>query len=452
MSAESELRPYQRDDLKFFQENPRSGNWSDAGTGKTRVMLLAADTSDILVVAPAAIRDTKVWPKEAERLDEPAPLVVSYHAVARAGPADIADLARSIVIMDESQHAKERKVSWSPNLLYLSKQAERVHQATGTPMPNGPDEIWGQFHILFPEDKRFKAYWPWIMEWFVVQPNRFNPRARDVLGLLGCRHQGDEAEHCEHWQAFHDANIEGRVVRHLFDDVLADLPPLSGAEHPLDTPMTTLQARVYKGLKKELLALIPDEGIAIEALTQASQFQMLQQLSTGLSVIDPDADPKDKESGKFAILTGLFEGRNRPQMVTVWYRNSAKAVVRICERMGLTYVAVGGKTTRRQRDIAVTEFSKGGIDVFIGSVGVVKEGIDGLQHAANEIILLERSWRPGDNTQTIRRLQRMGQEHPIIARQLLTPKSADSYQWDQIHSKSRNIHLALRRSEIASLI
>lgn len=412
-------------------------------------MLHAAEGST-LIIAPAAIRDTRVWEREAERLELPIPKVVSYHGIVRAGNLD--DLISQTVIMDESQHTKERKVSWAPGLLYLSKNAERVYQATGTPMPNSPHEIWGQFHILFPEDKTYRHYWPWIERWFVTIPNRFNPHARDVLGLLGCHHQSDEAESCEHWQEFHEANIAGKVTRRTFEDVLPDLPPVSGVDDPLDTPMTTLQARIYKGIKKDLLALIPEEGIAIEALTQASQFIMLQQLSTGLSVLDPDSDPIDKESGKFRELVELFAARNRPQMVTLWYRNTAKAVIRICDRLGLSYVAVGGTTSRKQRDIAVEKFGQGGIDIFIGSVGVIKEGIDGLQHAANEIILLERSWRPGDNIQTIRRLQRMGQEHPVVVRQLLTPKSADSYQWDQIQAKSRNIHLALRRSEIASLI
>lgn len=443
------LRPYQQQELAFLKDHPFSALWSEAGLGKTRPMLLAAQ-GRTLVVAPAAVRDTQVWELEADRCGIPRPRVVSYHEIARMGIAPAIEL--DTLLLDESQHAIH-DTNWMPGLESLARDAIRVHQSTGTPMPNSPHELWGQFHLLFDDEYDFKYKWPWMEQWFIVTPSRHNAKARDISrALANCNHKGEEAEHCEHWLAFHAANIEGRAIRHLRDDVLSDLPPLSGADTPLWAPMTALQKRVYKSIKKDLLALIPEEGIAIEALTKVESFSMLHRLSSGLSVLDPDADPKDKESGKFALFAELLHQRTRPTLATVWFKNTAAAIVRQCERQGKSYVTMGSKTTPKQRALRVQAFGRGEYDVMVASVGVIKEGVDGLQHGSDEAIMVERSWRYGDNEQTLRRLHRLGQIYPVTARQLVTKASVDSYQWDAIADKKRDVNRALRPVEVASMI
>lgn len=404
-----------------------------------------------LVVAPAAVRDTKVWVYEAERIDIEPPQVVSYHEVARRG-AEL-DIRGGTLILDESQRTIN-STTWTSNLERLASQAIRVHQATGTPFPNAPYELWGQFHLLYDDEHDFKYKWPFMDKWFVVSKNRYNANARDISAqLAGCHHKGEDAEQCEHWLAFHEANIEGRAIRHRRDDVLKDLPPLTGDDTPLWTPMTPTQAKVYKKLKKEFLASLPEEGIFLEAIKAGSEFSMLHQLSSGLSVVAPDQDPQDKHSGKLILFTELLAERTKPTLVTCWFRNSAKAIARTCDRLGKTYVPLGSSTTARQRDRAVQAFSRGEFDVMIASIGVVKEGIDGLQHGSSEAILFERAWTPGVNEQVIRRLHRLGQQYPVTVRQLVTPNSVDSYQWgDVLPGKARGIRRALSRVELASLI
>lgn len=445
-----ELRGYQQEQLDFLKAHPFSANWAEAGLGKTRPMLMAAE-GRVLVVAPAAVRDTKVWSNEAAKIDKEPPRVVSYHEVGRAGKTP--DWEVDTLLLDESQWALNNKTTWFPGLETLAHRATRVHQSTGTPMPNSANEIWGQFHLLFGQTERpFKYKWPWLEQWFVVEKSRFNPDAREVsVGLRGCDHKGAEAEHCDHWQAFHEANIEGRAIRHLRDDVLKDLPPLTGADDPLWTPMSTTQSRAYRSMKKSLLALIPEEGIMLEALTRGEQFSMLMRLASGVSSLTNDpAD--DKQSGKLVAFADALSFRKRPTLTTAWYKFSAQAMGRVAQAQGKTVAFMGSKTTPKQRAQLVQEFGQGRWDVMVASIGVIKEGVDGLQYASDETILFERSWRFGDNEQTIRRLHRLGQEYPVTARQLVTPDSADSYQWGRIREKEWNVHLALRRAEIAKLI
>lgn len=445
------LRPYQQRDYEFLREHPRAAVWDEAGLGKTRP-LLAASEGRVLVIAPASVRDTEVWPLEASRIGVEPPQVISYHEAAKYG-TELLDIPRDTLILDESHNAKERKTSWTEPIHLLTQRTERVYQATGTPMPNNALELWSQLRMIRPQTREMRYYWPWVREWFELTSNRYSKFAPtgDLLGCR-CRQPEDVDTACRHWQAFYEGNLAGYVIRHLRDDVMTDLPPLSGADTPLWTPMTPKQSRLYAQMAKDMIASIPEQGIMFEALTDTHQFHMLHLLSSGLSVLDPDADPRERESGKLALTRDLLAARRRPTVVACWFKPSALAIVRMCERLGLSYVTMGSKTTRPQRREAVRQFGAGGVDVLIGSIGVIREGVDGLQYASDETILFERSWVPGWNEQLIRRLHRLGQDRPVTARQLVTPKSVDETQWNDVAAKDLGVRRALSPVEVATLL
>lgn len=450
------LRPYQQRDLDFLLSQPRALIWDEAGLGKTRPLLVAAAQAGdgrTLVIAPGGVRDTEVWPLEAERVGSPAPDVISYHQAAKLD-VGAAAAKYDTVICDEHHRCKDRKVSWGPTIYQLSQRVERFYGATGTPMPNNAHELWPQLRMVRPPSREMTYYWPWVREWFDPAPTRFDSYAMSG-SLIGChcREPDDlDSAPCEHWLAFHEANIAGYAVRHLRDEVMPDLPPLSGADDPLWCPMTPKQRRLYRQLVKDFLAMIPEDGIAWEALNDSHQFVGLCMLAAGLSVLDPAADPIDRESGKLGYLTEILASRGRPTLVTAWYGNSARAIARVCERLKLSHVILGGRQSRKSRLEAVQRFRSGTVDVLIGSISVIKEGIDGLQYASDEVVLFERSFVPGDNEQTIRRIHRLGQERPVTARQLVTPKTVDAGQWLYTKAKARDISRVLSSVELATLL
>lgn len=426
----------------------RAALWSDMGLGKTRSLLIG--TGPDLVIAPAAVRDTEVWAIEAQNCDLPSPRVISYHEAPKLDPDDFRG---GVLVLDESHRLKERKTRWHDPIWQLAKRFDRIYESSGTPMPNNALELWGQLRMLRQNEHQFKYYWPWVKQWFDSVPTRWDPYAiSENLKGCTCRQPDDLDSSCEHWQEFYRANMAGYTRRLLFDDVLSDLPPLTGVDTPMWTPMTAAQAKLYKALMKDFLATLPAEGILLEALTDSAQFVMLRQLSSGLSVLDPAADPGDKHSGKLALVRELLADRRRPTVVAAWYRNSAAALVRVCKDLHLSHLTMGANMTPKQRTETMRRFRAGGIDVLVGSIGVIKEGVDGLQYASDAMVLFERSWVPGDNQQLIRRLQRLGQTRPVLARQLVTPDSVDAAQWKTVGTKSVQIRRTLSPLEVASLI
>lgn len=436
-----ELFPYQSQGVDWLREHPRSYLADEAGVGKTAQLLTAAGDVETLVVAPAMIRDAKVWENEAIRIGhDPEKLtVISYHQL---GKEEASGREHPVILCDEATRLKERKVSWHAPMAKLARRADRLHLASGTPVPNFATELWAPLKLI---DSDKPAYWNWVGEYFDVGHGQYT--AYEVKGLKGCNPfvcgPTNLESSCEHWRAFADAELRDVMLRRLRADVQPDLPPLLGVDDPLLTPMTLTQRQAYNQMRKDFLAELPAEGLTIEALTMSGRFINLWQMSTGLCVADPGAD--DRHSGKLAAVAELLADRDRPTLIACYFQNTAAALVRVAERMGLRYAAVGQSTSGRARGEAVLAFQRGEIDVLIGSALVIGEGVT--LTASDELILVERPWRPDQIEQVVRRLHRIGQLRPVTVRQLVTPRTVDWNQWGMLHEKAAHVRAVLTPAE-----
>lgn len=436
------LSPAQAQGADWLSERGNAYLADPPGFGKTRQLLAAcADARHVTVVCPAAIRDAKVWPGEAARVGFDLPLtVMSYHELAKR-PVE----PGGALIFDEAHRLKSRKVSWGANAMGGSAASSHVLLASGTPTPNGYlPELYGQMRLIadYPA-----SYWKWVQQWFDVTTSRYSEWY--VPGtLVGCSCEvadPSDPDACPHRAAFWNSEVGDLMLRRPESSL--DLPDMIGFDDPLDTPMTKEQRRVYTQLKRDLIADLPD-GTTIEKLTSSGGFVALMQAATGLCSLDPDTDVV--ESGKLKLLEELLPDRSHPTLVGVYYRNTAVAVAKLCERLGLRYAEFGGATPPAAREAAVSDFQAGRLDVLIGSVSVVSEGIT--LTAADQVVMLERAWVPGVNEQTVRRVRRRGQDKTVVVRQPVTPKSVDAGQWAVLRAKTRNINAVLTRAEVLELL
>jgi len=91
------------------------------------------------------------------------------------------------------------------------------------------------------------------------------------------------------------------------------------------------------------------------------------------------------------------------------YRNSVEACARVASDMGLRTMYVHGGTDSADRMKAVQGFQGGELDVLVGSIDTLAEGLT--LTAADMVIFVEKSWRPHKNDQAEKRIHRMGQDH-----------------------------------------
>lgn len=439
------LTPEQVFGAAWLLDRPGSYLADPPGFGKTRQILAACESErHVTVVCPAAIRDAKVWEREASAVGFDVPMSsMSYHQL-----ANTAVKPGGALVFDEAHRLKSRKVGWNANAEDAAAVSTRVHLASGTPTPNGiTTELYAQLRLINPTLP--DAYWKnkagtgWVETWFHISSNRYSDWVVDgrLLACMGLPCEPVTVTDCEHRSAFWAANVGDLMLRRPEESL--DLPEMAGFDSPMWAPMTTAQRRAYNGLKKDLLADLPEDGITLEALSATSKFVMLLQSATGLSSAEPD--PKlDRHSGKRALLEELLPDRSHPTVLGVYFRNTAAAMARMCTDLKLSYALYGADTPHKDR--VIESFQRGEVDVLIASIMVAREGIT--LTAADQVALVERSWVPGDNEQMVRRVRRRGQTKAVTVRQLVAPNCVEDAQWDVVNNKAERIGAYMSKAEL----
>ncbi len=181
--------PYMERAIEFGVTRPKAGLMLDPGLGKTAISLAiialcleSSDVSRILVVAPLRVAET-VWPTEVKKWDEfrhlrvanlcGQPEEVRKQSLRKGAPFDIyvinpeslhkileminEDSGFGMLILDESTKFKD------PSTMRFKALKKKLHLfkrriiLTGTPVPNGLADLFGQMYVL-DDGKRLGKY------------------------------------------------------------------------------------------------------------------------------------------------------------------------------------------------------------------------------------------------------------------------------------------------------
>lgn len=89
---------------------------------------------------------------------------------------------------------------------------------------------------------------------------------------------------------------------------------------------------------------------------------------------------------------------------------------------------LSGETPQAQRQHSIDVFrDEQSSKVFIGQIQAAGEGIDGLQSVCHNIVFIEWSWVPGEISQAIARLWRLGQSRSVLVRFLIWSNSIEEH-------------------------
>jgi SNF2 family DNA or RNA helicase len=435
---ELSLRSYQAEGLTFLREHPRAFLADEMGLGKSVQMLLASE-GRTLIIAPAMVLDGGTWRDEvAKWAPERAGDIttVPFTSLALRDGRKITDKLKpeyrgvwDTIIVDEAHYIKGRKTSWTKLLKPLCKKAGRVILATGTPIPNWAQELFTTLCILYPEQAppggRLGSYWRWVEEWFDTGTEKIYVKGQEVekpyiSGLAACSNgcmDRPPTDPCKHYRDFFRANLGDRFLMRLRDDVLTDLPPLTIEQ--IETPMTAEQGRMYRQLKKERLAELADGRLKV-AWNSGALHVMCDKLATGAEVLHPG---EKSASGKLDRLAYDLAGRSRPTLVVAHFQAAVEAATAVARSVGAKAEFIHGGTSRPNRSRIVEEFKAGRLDVLVGSLETISEGLT--LTAADMVIFLETSFKPSRNQQAMRRIHRMGQDRPCTVLDYLTPGTVD---------------------------
>lgn len=304
------------------------------------------------------------------------------------------------VIVDEAHRAKNRKALQTQGLY-------RVHGAielamSGTPLMNSPDDLWSILHWLFP--KEYTSYWRFFETYVDYVEGYFK---KDIKGV-----KNPDALRFE---------LNGRMYRRTKAQVL-DLPAkqriivpveLDAKSEKLYTEAETrlwieVETAVQEGdAEAEKFAAAAAQNILYQIPNGAARTVRLRQILSSAALLGGD----DHSNKMDALVENVIDNKHKQHVVFSEFVESCDILAERLRKEGLTVETYTGQTPEKDRARVEDEFQAGDIDVLVGTIGAMREGLT--LTAADTVHFLERSWVPAWNQQAEDRLHRIGQRDEV---------------------------------------
>ena len=463
MPEKPELLQHQREGVEWARKVKRGLLGDEPGLGKSRQAIEAFDGGRNLLIAPAMVLNGGTWRDELEKWSSspgnwtllPYSGLNARRKTSKGGYAATSDLVEAAqghwdaVVLDEAHYVKGRSTYWTKTAQKIGKNADHVLAMTGTPIPNWAHELFTLLQLTFPKKAapggEFGSYWRWVESWFHVEPSQFREHERVIGRLKDCRaacYLLPLNQPCEHYHAFMRENLGEHFLRRLRDDVL-DLPPVT--TQVVETPLDTAGKKAYRELKQHYVTEIDDKEVL--TWTDGARHVALDKLSVSPWLLAPEGEPR---GGKFEQLRYDLQNRSRPTLVLAHYRDVVDACARVAESVGATAGVVRGGLTKRQQGAAVQAFKDGKLDVLVGSLETVAEGLQ--LTVADQAIFVETSYKSYRNEQAKNRVHRLGQTRPVTIRDYVTPATVDSNKRKLLQEKTEEQVRFLSAGEFKRLL
>lgn len=338
--------------------NPRSFVLNDLGTGKTRAVLFAYDylrreqqVKSCVVVAPlSTLRAT--WAKEVmmvfphlsyrvlygdrkkreKLLDEPADVYIVNHDGVEILLAKLAKRAEQdlhMLVLDELTAYKEPGTDRWKATNHLARKMRYVVGMTGSPIPNGPTDAYGQVKIVNPARmtmsfRQFRDHTMLKLSEFKYIPKRESTERVFELMQPGIRFTRDDCY---------------------------DLPPCQTMT--MHAPLTPQQEKIYRPVSQECAADVA--AGRIKAVNEADRLNKLMQISLGtVYTTEHEIEVLDCQP-RLQVVADAISQSNSKVIVFSPYKASVDLLEKFLQK-AWTVAKVTGDTTSAQRDRIFAEF------------------------------------------------------------------------------------------------
>lgn len=300
-----------------------------------------------------------------------------------------------MVVADESSSFKNPS---SERFKALKRQLTRIRRMvilTGTPAPNGLEDLWAQIYLLDQGERLEKFITHYRARYFDFNPWRheYRPKAGAFEAVK--------------------AKVSDICVSMSAKDYL-DLPELIVHDVPIALPPEALTA--YTEFERTMLLPLRAEDVEITALSAAALTGKLLQLCGGC-VYDEARGVHRVHTAKLDALEELLESLNEPALLFYGYRHELDGLM-----------GVARKLKKRARELRTAEdamaWNKGEVDVLIAHPASCAYGLN-LQQGGRHVIWFTLTWSLELYQQANARLHRQGQEKPVIAHRLLVTGGVD---------------------------
>lgn len=431
---------YQRHCLQRIIDTKKIGLYIDMGLGKTVTTLTAIkelkyerlQVRKILVIAPKKVAES-TWSKEKDKWDHTKMLRVSKVLGSTAKriqalntPADLYIINREnvvwlvdyyrnarpfdMVVIDESSSFKNHKSKRFKALASISGKITRLVELTGTPSPNGLEDLWAQVYLLDGGERLEKRYTQF-------RERYFNPGDRGQNIIYNYKPKiGSE-------QAILD-KISDICISMKSEDYL-QLPDL--IEDVIHVELDPKARKAYNDLERQMVLALPEEDDEISVTSAAALSNKLLQLANG-AVYDEGHSVHSVHDCKIEAFMELVESLNgKPALVFYNFQHDKDRIKAALEKTGLRVREL--KTPQDEND-----WNAGQIDILLAHPASCAYGLN-LQQGGNHVIWFGLTWNYELYSQANKRLHRQGQTEKVIIHHLVCSGTRDEDVMEAISRK-----------------
>lgn len=429
MAKEFKPHEYQKYCIKKMIELENIGLFLDMGLGKTSISLMAIKdlkfnrfkVNKVLIIAPKKVAEG-TWQEEAKKWEQTKDLRIStvlgtekqrikslyqkadIYIINRENVVWIVEYFKNnwpfdMVVCDEFSSFKSHKAKRFKALAAVKPHIKRLVGLTGTPSPNGLNDLWSQVYLLDEGERLGKRYGGFRERYF--EPGKRN-------GFVVYNWEIKKGSEESILEKISDICISMKAKDYL------SLPDVIEQEIPVI--LDPKAQKKYDELEKDMVLKISDDEI-IDAMSAAALSNKLLQLSNG-AVYDEDHNYHEIHDAKIEAFFELLEGLNGKSVLVFYnFQHDKDRLLKELEKTDYRYRVL--ESVKDQRD-----WNDKKIDVLLTHPASSAYGLN-LQKGGNHVVWFGLNWNYELYTQANKRLHRQGQEEKVIIHHLVTKGTRD---------------------------
>lgn len=421
---------YQAYCMEQIMEKPALGLFLDMGLGKTIITLSAIQqlkygrfqVNKVLVIAPKKVAEA-TWQREAEKWDNVKRLRIStvlgseskriralntqadIYIINRENVVWLVDHYKNswpfdMVVVDEFSSFKSHSAKRFKALAAIRGHIRRIVGLTGTPSPNGLNDLWSQVYLLDQGERLGKYYTHFRDRYF--EPGK---RSRDVIYSYDPKVGADTAI----MDAVSDICISMKSEDYL------ELPDITYDTVPVQ--LDAKAAKAYTKLERDMVLALNDNEV-IDVASAAALSNKLQQLANG-AIYDENKEWHEVHNCKIDAFMELVEQLNgKSALVFYNFRHDLERLTEALKKSKIRVRLLAGPQDEK-------DWNNGKIDILLAHPASAAYGLN-LQEGGNHVVWFGLNWSLELYQQANKRLHRQGQKEKVIIHHLICEGTRDT--------------------------